>query len=150
MSDLTPLDSFAGGLVAALDAPARRALARKIAAALRTRQAKRIAAQQNPDGSAFEPRKRQLRQRKGALRRTMFAKLRTARYLKAEATPDAAIVRFAQEVERISNVHQFGLRDRVNKRGLQADYPARRLLGFTSADEALIADAVTAHLADRL
>lgn len=150
MSDLAPLDSFASSLVAALEAPARRALARQIAAALRTSQAKRIAAQQNPDGSAFEPRKPQKRQRKGALRRAMFAKLRTAKYLKADASPDAAIVRFAQEVERIANVHQHGLRDRVNKRGLQADYPARRLLGFTPAEEALIADAVTAHLAERL
>lgn len=159
MSDLAPLDSFASSLVAALEAPARRALARQIASALRASQAKRIAAQQNPDGSAFEPRKPQLRpggsplggrQRKGALRRAMFAKLRTAKYLKADASPDSAIVRFAHEVERIANVHQHGLRDRVNKRGLQADYPERRLLGFTSAEEALIADAVTAHLAERL
>lgn len=150
-SDLAALDSFASGLVSALEPAARKQLAREIAKILRGSQQKRIAAQLNPDGSAFEPRKPQLRKKKGQLRRSMFAKLRTARFLKADSSPDAAIVSFTRDVERIARTHQLGLRDRVNRQtGKMADYPARRLLGLTDADEAAIAEAVTAHLATRL
>ncbi|MBI2306095.1 MAG: phage virion morphogenesis protein [Rhodocyclales bacterium] len=149
---LDPVESFAAGLIAALEPGARRQLAREIAHLLRGSQQRRIAAQQNPDGSAYEPRKPQLRLRnqKGKVRRTMFSKLRTARFMKASATPTAAVVGFAAEVERIARVHQFGLRDRVNRRGLEADYPARRLLGITEADEAAIRDLIVPHLANRL
>lgn len=151
MSELDPVESFASSLVAALEPAARKALARDLATKLRASQSKRIAAQQNPDGSAYAPRKPQLRHQKGKVRRTMFAKLRTAKYLKADSSPDAAIVSFTRDVERIARAHQFGLRDRVNRKtGKMADYPERRLLGLTAADEALIADAVTAHIADRL
>lgn len=151
MSDLAPLDAYASSLISALEPAARKSLAREIAKALRASQSKRIAAQQNPDGSAFVPRKPQLRHRKGKVRRTMFAKLRTVKYLKADGSPDAAIVRFTRDVERIARAHQEGLRDRVNRKtGLEAKYPERRLLGFTAADEALIAATVTAHLAARL
>ncbi|CWX41346.1 bacteriophage tail completion protein gpS-like protein [Haemophilus influenzae] len=44
-------------LIANLSLQARRQLGRKIGQALRKRQSNRIARQQNPDGSAFEPRK---------------------------------------------------------------------------------------------
>lgn len=145
------LEAFAADLIAGLEPAARKALAADIARQLRPSQQKRIAAQLNPDGTPFEPRKPQLRHQVGKLRRTMFAKLRTARYLKASSTSDAALVGFTADVSRIARVHQEGLRDRVNRKtGLEADYPARRLLGFSDADETLIRDLVTAHLADRL
>lgn len=149
---LAPVESFAAGLIASLEPGARRELARDIALLLRGNRQRSIAAQQNPDGTAFEPRKPQLRLRnqKGKIRRTMFAKLRTARFLKASATPDAAIVSFVGEVQRIARVHQEGLRDRVNRRGLEVTYPARRLLGISEPDEAEIRDLVVARLADRL
>lgn len=148
--DPAALEAFAAHLIAALVPTARRALAKTIAGALRPSQAKRIAAQQNPDGSAYAPRKPQLRQQKGRLRRTMFAKLRTSKYLKASSTADEAIVTFAREVQRIAQVHHRGLRDRVDRKsGREADYPARELLGISADDEALIRDLVTAHLADR-
>lgn len=145
------IEAFAANLIAALEPAARRALAKSIAGTLRTSQAKRIAAQQNPDGTAYAPRKPQLRHQQGKLRRTMFAKLRTGKYLKASSTADEAIVTFTREVQRIASVHQLGLRDRVNRRtGLEADYPARELLGLSADDHTLIRDIVTAHLADRL
>jgi phage virion morphogenesis protein len=151
VSDLSPIDSFASGLVAALEPAARRALAKELAKALRASQSKRIAAQLNPDGTPYEPRKPQLRKKKGKLRRTMFAKIRSTKYLKAEGTDDAAIVSFTREVERIAKVHQLGLRDRVSRKtGLEANYPARRLLGISESDEALIRELVTEHLAVRL
>lgn len=149
MSD--PVEAFAAGLIAALQPAERRLLARDIAQLLRRANQTRIAAQQNPDGSAFEPRKPQrLRRRKGKLRRAMFAKLRTARFFKVQATSDAAIVGFTAEIERIARVHHHGLRDRVNRRGLEADYPARRLVGIAESDEAAIKDLIIDRLARRL
>lgn len=151
MADIDALESFAADLLASLQPAARQELARRIASTLRTRNQKRIAAQQNPDGTAYAPRKPQLRHKIGRIKRQMFSKLRTAKYLKAKGTPGEAIVSFTAEVSRIARVHQFGLRDKVNKKtGLEADYPARQLLGIPPDDEALIAEMVTAHLADRL
>lgn len=134
-------------LLANLDSKARRKLAREVAKQLRTSQQKRIAAQLNPDGSAFAKRKPQVRDQKGKIRRTMFSKLRTAKYLKTEANPNTAVVGFVGEVERIARVHQYGLRDRAQKGGPDVQYPARQLLGFTEADVEAIRDAVLAHLA---
>ena len=68
-----PVESRFNALIGALEPAARKALAVAIAKGLRPRNARRIAAQQNPDGSAFEPRKPQLRHRKKKLRQTMFA-----------------------------------------------------------------------------
>ena len=151
MSELPPVESFAAGLVAALEPAARRELAREIARQLRQSQQKRIAAQLNPDGSAFEARKPQLRHQKGRLRRQMFAKLRTSRFMKADASPEAAVVSFTPAAERIARVHQFGLRDKVNRKtGLEVTYPARQLLGLSPTDEALVGELVTDFLADRL
>ena len=97
------------GLLANMDAKARRELAREIAKQMRQSQQRRIAAQLNPDGTAFEKRKPQIRERKGKLRRTMFAKLRTAKYLKTEAKPNAAVVGFVSDVERIARLERDGV-----------------------------------------
>lgn len=144
------IDAFAADLIASLEPSARKALAQDIARQLKTSQQKRIADQLNPDGSAFVLRKPQIRHKKGKIRRTMFAKLRTAKYLKSSSTADAAIIKFTAQVSRIARVHQLGLRDRVNKTGAEANYPARELLGLTTEDETLIRELVTAHLAVRL
>lgn len=151
MNEFGRLESFAADLIASLEPAARKALAQDMARQLRASQQKRIAAQQNPDGSGYAPRKPQLRHKKGKIKRQMFAKLRTAKYLKATSSAEAAVVPFASDVQRIARVHQFGLRDKVNRKtGLEADYPARRLLGLTESDETLIREVVTAHLAARL
>lgn len=148
MSDLAPLDAYCSALLARLGSSERRKLARKISTGMRTSQAKRIASQHNPDGSPFAPRKPQkLRTKKGSIRRTMFAKLRTSKYLKTETSPNSAVVSFAVQVQRIAQVHQFGLRDKVNRHNLEADYPARELLGITRTDVALVEELVLNHLA---
>lgn len=152
MNALAAFDARVDGLLAGLAPAARRQLAGEMARQLRTSQSRRIAAQQGPDGDAYAPRKPQprLRDRKGRLRRTMFAKLRTPKWLKTDATAGAAIVEFAAGVQRIAQVHQFGLRDRVSRRGgPEIDYPARALLGLTAAEIAAIEDVVLAHLAAR-
>ena len=140
MSDILDLGAWADALLAQLDAPARRKLMRAIATELRDQQRRRIAEQQNPDGSAYEPRKPQLRQRPGRLRRAMFIRLRTGKHLKASAGADGAVVKFFGGAQRLAAVHHFGLRDRVNKAGLEVTYPRRRLLGFGDADVERIKD----------
>ncbi|HHQ8957246.1 TPA: phage virion morphogenesis protein [Escherichia coli] len=67
----------------------------------------------------------------------MFAKLRTARYLKVKADASGVTVGYSGVAARIARVHQFGERDRVAA-GMYTDYPARELLGITPADERLI------------
>ncbi|UBM11731.1 phage virion morphogenesis protein [Cupriavidus metallidurans] len=147
MTDIDALQSWLGGFLLTMEAPARRALAHTIAIEMRRRQSARIAGQHNPDGSAFEPRKPQLRKRPGRVKRAMFMRLRTARFLKTQSSPDAAVVTFIGRAQRIAAVHQFGLRDRVNKAGLEVTYPARELLGFEDGDIDRITDLVLAHIA---
>lgn len=138
-------------MLSRLEPAARRQLAREIAAKLRQSQQSRIGAQVNPDGSAYEPRRPQLRNRIGAVRRgAMFRKLKTARFLKMESSAESAVVGFAGQVERIARVHQYGLRDRIRNRGRgngpEYQYPARELIGFSAADRDIIADLVLSHL----
>lgn len=148
---LDPVEARLAALIDSLSPASRAGLARTIAAQLKRTQAARIAAQRNPDGSAFEPRKPQLRHRKKDLRAPMFKKLRTATWLKSTGNADGAIVRFAREVERIARVHQLGLRDRINpKTNLEADYPARELLGLTPLEETLLDTLITTHFAAAL
>lgn len=149
MNELAPLESFASGLLSRLEPAGRRKLARELAAQLRGSQSRRIGAQIAPDGSPYAPRKPRLRRKPGSLRRrAMFSKLRTTRWMKAEASPESAVVTFAAQVQHMAQVHQHGLRDRVNRRGgPEVDYPARQLLGLTDAEIAAIEDAVLAHLA---
>lgn len=149
--DLTQLEDWCAPLLAKLGAGARRTLARTIATQLRRSQSQRIAAQQNPDGSAYAPRKRApARKKKGRIKqRAMFSKLRTATYLKARASGDDATVEFTARVSRMARVHQDGGTDKVSPRGPTAHYPQRQLLGFTSADRDMIRDLLIEHLAPR-
>jgi phage virion morphogenesis protein len=138
------IEARLSALIATLEPSERRALTKDIARRLRESQAKRIAAQQNPDGSAYEPRKPRLRKKKGSVRRTMFAKLRTAKYLKTEATPEAATVTFTAQAQRIARIHQFGLRDRIG--ALTVKYPERQLLGFTDLEIEMVEQAMMERL----
>ena len=134
-------------LLSRLDKKSRSGLSREIAKTLRDSQRARIASQQNPDGSSYEPRKKQ--KDKKSRPRTLFAKLRTPAHLKTTTTADRAIVHFAAgRDERIAAVHQFGMRDNPSKNtGNSVQYPARQLLGFTDADIKKIEDLVFNRLA---
>lgn len=67
--------------------------------------------------------------------------------MKANSSPDAAVVEFAGHVERIAAVHHFGLRDRPSIHSQEMKYEERPLLGFTSQDRELVENAVFAYLA---
>lgn len=77
----------------------------------------------------------------------MFQKLRAARFLKMQATPQGVTVGYQGRAARIARVHQFGLRDQVGA-GVMAQYPARELLGLTSQDERQLTDLIMQHLGE--
>lgn len=141
--DLHHLETWAAGLLQQLAPAARKRLALDIARTLRRCQASRIAAQQDPDGTPYTPRKPRLREKAGRVKRQkMFAKLRTARHLTVKATQDAAIVGFRGRAARIAEVHQYGGADAVVANGPRARYPRRVLLGFTRQDQESIRDRI--------
>src|SRR5690606_37252548 len=115
-------------------------------------QAQRIAIQRNPDGSPFAPRKQRkdLRGKRGRIKRAMFTRLRNTRNLKAKGTADEIAVGFFGRVARIARVHQWGLSDRPGPGAPDVRYPQRVLLGFTQDDIELVRDALTRHLSEGL
>nr|DAN73306.1 MAG TPA: virion morphogenesis protein [Caudoviricetes sp.] len=137
-------------LINNLSPQARRQLARNIGQALRKSQQARIARQQNPDGTAFEPRKaqKQFGKKKGRIKRkAMFAKLRTARYLKVRSNANEVAVGFTESSSIIANIHQYGLIGTVNKKhGLKVQYAQRELLGFGKQDLDVIEDLIIEQL----
>lgn len=139
---LSRVEEWASALLGQLTSAQRARLAKELAEELRRRQSRRIAEARNPDGSRYAPRKPQARRKKGRIRRAMFAKLRTARFLKTTSSADASVLHFTRDVERIARVHQEGLRDRVQRDGPIVQYPARELLGLADADVERIADVV--------
>lgn len=135
MSEFKPFDGRLNGLIAALSPAARRKLAGEIAKELRKSQQQRIKLQKAPDGSPYQARKRQpLRAKTGRIKRAMFQKLRTSRYMKATGRENSAVVEFTGKVQRIARVHQHGLKDRPNRNSRDVQYEARPLLGFDTND----------------
>lgn len=147
MDELTALENWAAPLLARLQPGERRTLARKIGRELRRSQSQRIGKQQAPDGSQYAPRKQQLRQKAGRVKRAkMFAKLRQAKHFKVSASPNAVSVGFVGRVSRIARVHQDGLKDRVRPVGPIVRYAKRTLLGFSRIDRDLIGVFLERHL----
>ncbi|MBU9818519.1 phage virion morphogenesis protein [Rahnella sp. BCC 1045] len=139
MSELSAFDTRLAGLIAALSPQSRKALAATIAKRLRKHQQQRIKQQVTPEGQPFTPRRPQpLRAKKGRIKREMFAKLRTAKYMKAKGTADDAVVEFTGQVQRMAKVHQYGLRDRPSVRAKEMQYPARPLLGMDTEDMKIV------------
>lgn len=139
MSELTTFQERLAGLIASLSPAARRQMAAEIAKKLRTSQQQRIKRQQAPDGTPYAARKRQpVRSKKGRIKREMFTRLRTNRFMKAKGSDSAAVVEFTGRVQRMSRVHQYGLKDRPNRNSREVQYEARPLLGFIQDDEQTI------------
>ena len=140
MDNLHKVDAWLAALLANLEPAARQRMMRELAQKLRRNQQNNIRLQRNPDGSGYEPRKVTARTKKGRIKRQMFSKLRTAKYLKTTASADSASVQFAGKVQHIARVHHYGLRDRVNKKGAMVKYKKRQLLGVNSDIKTLTQD----------
>ncbi|MBF2789151.1 phage virion morphogenesis protein [Enterobacter asburiae] len=147
MSEFKPFDDRLNGLIAALSPAARRKLAGKIAKELRKSQQQRIKLQKAPDGSPYQARKRQpLRAKTGRIKRAMFQKLRTSRYMKAKGSENSAVVEFSGKVQRIARVHQYGLKDRPSRYAREVQYPERKLMGYSQREYAIINKVIIANL----
>ncbi|EOG8149202.1 phage virion morphogenesis protein [Citrobacter werkmanii] len=139
MNDFKPFDDKLAGLIAALSPAARRRMAADIAKTLRARQQRRIKTQKAPDGTPYAARKRQpVKAKKGRVKRGMFAKLRTSRFMKATAGNDVAVVEFTGKVQRMANVHQYGLKDKPGRNSASVQYSVRPLIGFNDDDHEVI------------
>ena len=148
MAELHEVDAWLAALISQLEPAARKKMLREVAHDVRRIQQANITAQRSPDGTAWEPRRVSARTKKGRIRRGMFAKLKTAKYLKAQANTDAAEVAFVPGVQKLARVHHYGLRDRVSRRGPMVKYPERRLLGVNDEVETSIRDALLRWLTD--
>jgi len=148
MSELQLVNDRLEALISSLSAPARKEMARSIGRKLRASQQQNIKRQQAPDGTPFKPRKAQpVRSKKGRIKREMFAKLRTAKYMKTQASPNEAVIEFAGNVQRMARVHHYGLRDRPSRKGKEVQYEARPLLGLSDKDYQVIEDFIVRALA---
>lgn len=147
MSEFKPFDDKLAGLIGALSPASRRKLAAEIAKELRRSQQQRIKQQKAPDGTPYQARKRQpLRAKKGRIKRAMFQKLRTSRYMKASGRNDAAVVEFTGKVQRIAQIHQYGLKDRPGPHSREVNYPERPLIGLNLDDKNKINDIIMLYL----
>jgi phage virion morphogenesis protein len=135
VAELQEVDAWLDALLAWLEPAARKRMMRELAQQLRRSQQKNIRLQRNPDGTGYEPRRVTVRTKKGRIKRQMFAKLRTTKYLKITTSADSASVEFAGQVQRIARVHHYGLREKVNYSRKSIKYPKRNLLGFNSKFE---------------
>lgn len=140
MDELQKVDDWLAALLANLDPAVRKRMMRELAQQLRRAQQNNIRLQRNPDGTGYEPRRVTARTKKGRIKRQMFAKLRTTKYLKTAAAADSASVQFDGQVQRIARVHHYGLRDRVSRKGPEVRYAERRLLGVNDEVETLTRD----------
>lgn len=147
MNEFKPFEDKLAGLIASLSPAARRRMTADIAKQLRASQQQRIKRQQAPDGTPYAARKRQpVKGKKGRVKREMFTKLRTNRYMKAKGTDNAAVVDFVGRVQRMARVHQEGLKDKPNRYSQAIRYDERLLLGINGEDRNLIEKIIESRL----
>ena len=143
MNEFKPFEDKLAGLIASLSPAARRRMTAEIAKELRASQQQRIKRQQAPDGTPYAARKRQpVKGKKGRVKRAMFTKLRTNRYMKAKGSNDAALVEFTGRVQRMARVHQEGLRDKPNYYSRKVQYERRSLIGLSHEDISIITNII--------
>jgi len=145
--DLNALEDWAGALLNRLQPAERRKVTQSIARELRRSQQQRIAAQRNPDGTPFAPRKPRepLRAKQGRVKRKMFTKLRAAKHLKLQSDASSIAIGFLGRTARLARVHQYGLRDRPGRNAPDIQYARRELLGFSPDELDMIRDQLLAH-----
>ncbi len=111
MSELKRFEDRLAGLIGNLTPVQRRKIAVEVAKRLRTSQQQHIKQQKAPDGTPYASRKPQPASgKRGRVKRQMFAKLRTNRFMKAQGSSDAAVVEFVGRVQRMVRIHQEGLK----------------------------------------
>jgi phage virion morphogenesis protein len=92
VDNLQQVDAWLAALLNQLEPAQRSRMLRELARDVREIQQANITAQRAPDGTAWEPKRVTARIKKGRIRRKMFTKLKTAKYLKAQANANQAEV----------------------------------------------------------
>ncbi|TVT83422.1 phage virion morphogenesis protein [Acinetobacter colistiniresistens] len=146
MAELEALTEHLGSMLNQLSDQERRKLEMQIGRKLRASQKSRITKQQNPDGSAYVPRKFRLQNKKNKIKNKMFNLIKNAKYMRFERTAQGIAIGFAGRVAFIARVHQYGLRDKVEKDGPTVQYASRELLGFTAEEMDMIETEVIKYL----
>ena len=149
MANLELLTEHLGTMLKQLSDSERRKLEMHIARKLRASQKMRITSQKNPDGSAYIPRKERLRDKKNKIKNKMFNVIKNAKYMRTERTAQGIAIGFAGRVAFIARVHQFGLKDKVDRDGPVVKYASRELLGFTDEEIKMIENDVLDYLSAR-
>lgn len=133
--------------------PRRRLLYQQIGRELARNQRRRIKAQQNPDGSAYEPRKprKQFGKKKGCIKRQlMFRKLVTPAHMKLRYKPNELSLGFYGGDAVIAAVHQYGLYSSPSEfNEFKVKYAQRELLGFNDEDIEMIENFVIKALTEK-
>ena len=137
------LESWVALTIARLQPAEQRKLLRKVDQDLRRVNRQRMAAQTDPDGRAWEPRKEYGRTRRGRPKQ-MMRKLRQATRLRVEISDSLIRIGWRGHDSYLASVHHFGLTQRLQF-GL-AHYPERSLLGITEGDAAMIQESLLRHL----
>ena len=138
MNEFKRFEDRLTGLIESLSPSGRRRLSAELAKRLRQSQQRRGMAQRQQQSA---------RKKTGRVKRKMFAKLITSRFLHIRASPEQASMEFyGGKSPKIASVHQFGLSEENRKDGKKIDYPARPLLGFTGEDVQMIEEIILAHL----
>ncbi|MDR0779442.1 MAG: phage virion morphogenesis protein [Pseudomonadales bacterium] len=154
--DLYRLEHWAAPLLQKLSPAERRRLTLAIARELLAAQRRSMTVQAAPDGAPWQPRKPPLREARGKIKRKaqaakarqpMMRGLRRAKWLKARATPEQAVVEFVGRAERIARLHHHGGPDRVEPGEPVYDYPARPLIGITPEMAERVLALIVEHLA---
>lgn len=132
------------GLLNNVSKPRRRLLYQQIGRELARSQRRRIKAQQNPDGSAYEPRKTPKKGVKGKIKSgKMFEKITQARFMRLRQENEGVSLGYEGGNAVVARIHQEGLVGRVRKDWhLKVKYASRELLGFTDNDVQMIEDYV--------
>lgn len=146
--DFTALDDYLAAQLSKLTPGRRRQIARRIGMELRKSNAKRIADNVQPDGTAMQPRKkRNLKAGKDAIKKgRMFRKLRLARSFRVNPSADGVSVGFEGIVAHTARAHHYGLYDFVGRtdagKAVRGKYPRRELIGFSPEDRAMVPDII--------
>ena len=155
MNDTHALATWLQPLIVALEAPARRTLAAKIARELRRQNQASMRAQTAPDGTPWQARKARITaahgvraglQKARTRKAPMMVKLRQTRYMPIRTSADEAALTFAGRVLRVARIHHFGLQDHITPGGPPHIYPERPLLGVGDAGMDAIKALVLDHL----
>lgn len=146
--EIQQLDTHLKALLHRFEASERKEILCTVAKQIRTNQQKRIAAQQNPDGTSFIP--RIARKAKGRMiKRKLFVKMKTARFFKVQVNQDEASIGFSGKTGAIAEIHQHGKVGTVDKKsGIKTRYHQRQLLGLTDEDKAILENEILKRVKD--